>query len=46
VNRAFALAAFHAETNPACALERTGPGYLAQEAACLRASHPILKSYE
>jgi hypothetical protein len=32
VNRAFALAAFDAETNPACPLERDSDGYLAQEA--------------
>ena len=30
-DRAFALAAFHAETHPALPLERAGDGYLAQE---------------
>lgn len=31
INRAFALAAFHAETNPLCAAERASDGYVAQE---------------
>lgn len=35
-DQAFALAAFHAENNPWCALDRAGAGYLAQEAERLR----------
>ena len=31
LNRAFALAAFHAECNPFAPAERSSPGYIAQE---------------
>lgn len=31
--RAFALDAWNIETNPWCAVERIGPGYIGQEAA-------------
>lgn len=32
LKRAFALLAWHNETNPWCAVERVGDGYIAQEA--------------
>lgn len=38
LNRAFALAAFHAECNPFASAERTTPGYIAQEYARLQAA--------
>lgn len=33
-DRAFALAAFHAETHPNFALERASDGYIVQEIQC------------
>ena len=36
INRAFALQAFHAETNSFCSMDRVSDGYIAQEVDYLK----------